>query len=143
MSAFADPIVLHPRPSLWLRLWWLALHLIWLTVLVLIPVSPWIALALATLVAGHGIWRRPRWRNLCLIHWGKGVWSVIEERNWVLCLSAASVITPIGVKLEWQDRGRAPSLYLLRDQLNRPDWRRLHLAVHEAQRSHKGPKTGI
>jgi hypothetical protein len=118
-------LILEPRPSRIVWLWWYALHAL-LAAAALIVAAPPLAQAFAVAaVVGHGFVRRPRASPSRVVVSDDGACEVPEWSTGRLPLGARTLVCPFWVRL---DLGAGPwrrDLLLVADQLEAPQWRRL------------------
>ena len=128
-SASGKAFTLHPRRSLALRSWWIALHAVFvMTLLALsLPLLYW--LASLGLVAGHLVARFPRASTETLA-FSHGAWALPGQGRYGLKLGRRTQLSISWVRLDFGPHG--PQFLLWKDQLRLDDWRRLQLAVRSA-----------
>jgi hypothetical protein len=115
------------RPSRWLLIWWLALHVS--LALSAFMVSGPVGIVALPLIALHGRLRRPAEPSVIQVTPG-GRFGLPEEFRFDLAIAPGTREGPGWLLLEFSDRpGRR--LLLLRDQLDADAWRELRLRILE------------
>jgi hypothetical protein len=116
-------IVLRPRPSRTLLLWWPALHLFALaTLCALGPPSPLLACGGLLLVL-HSVARYPSSAAETLARGADGLWSVPALGLDGLSIGYRTRYTTFWVRLELVGAARPLDMLLLADQLDPESWR--------------------
>ena len=124
-SASAPPLVLTPRLSRAVWLWWCGLHLLLAAVAVLVGV-PWPARAAALVaVVGHAIARRPRAPPGRIVLTGDAHCTVPEWHAGRLRRGTRTLVCPYWVTLDCDAGFWRRDLVLFADQLGAEDWARL------------------
>lgn len=116
-------IVLRPRPSRRLLVWWVALHLLLAAAALLVAAPGWAKLLLLGVVAAHGLRRRPGRPPERVELGADGLWVCPGLGPEPLRLGPKSRFARGWVRLV--DRSGAPDLLLLEDQLEAAEWARL------------------
>lgn len=124
----ARAVLLRPEPSRCLLAWWIGLHAVVATALLMTNSAP--ALGALPLLAWHGLARRPRRRSpagsLLLIAGGRILRPAALRPD--IAAGPGSRAGRFIVELEFAGERPAREL-ILRDQLDARDWRRLRLAI--------------
>lgn len=122
-NSFAAAFILKPKPSRWLCVWWLTLHVVLAAVVYeLCRVWPPAVLGLPVIVA-HAALRWPRLELELRID-ERRCWSLPGHSR--LMLAQGTAYTTLWARLVLQgDNGRVVRLLLIKDQLAASDWRRL------------------
>lgn len=133
-SAFAPALILRPKASRALWLWWLALHAL-LAAAALLVASPWpIKLAALLAVGSHGVVRRPRPPPAVILvdadaHCIVPAWSAGR-----LALGARTVVCPHWLRLDLGTGPQRRDMLLVADQLPPVEWARLRALLDRTRR---------
>jgi hypothetical protein len=115
-------LILTPKPSRVVWLWWGALHLL-LVATALLVAWPWPVRLLASIaVLGHGIARRPCAPPPTIVVAADGRCTVPQWHLDALPLGARTLVCPHWIRLDFGAGSRRRGLLLLADQLDRRQW---------------------
>jgi len=124
-SASAPPLILSPKPSRALWVWWCGLHALLAAAAVLVGV-PWFARGAALVgIVGHAIARRPRAVPGRIVLAADGHCTVPEWHDGRVRLGARTLVCPYWIRLDCDAGSWRRDLVLFADQLDSREWARL------------------
>lgn len=124
-SVSAPPLVLTPRLSRALWIWWCGLHVLLATAVVLLGVPWWARGVGLVAVVGHAISRRPRVAPGRIVVTADAHCAVPEWYAGRLRLRARTLVCPYWIRLDCDAGSWRRDLVLFADQLDAAEWARL------------------
>lgn len=131
-STFAPVIVLRPKPSRVLSLWWLGLHLLLAATVFLIGWSVLPKIGAIAAVVAHALWRRPLAASEVIEVGADGACRIASQGSEAFAPGPRTRLTPFSVRIVARTKRDLVDILLLADQLDREDWRRLTAILRRA-----------
>lgn len=118
-------MILAPKPSRLLKIWWLGVHLLGALGLVGCALPAPLALCGVAALLAHGWLRMPAPAPALVQRGADGQWALPANGSQGLVLAAGTAVGPFWVELRLEGREGRRAVLLLRDQLDRESWRAL------------------